>query len=482
MNSNLRVLFISSEVYPFAKTGGLADVAGSLPQALIKFGYEVAISLPLYKIIPGKFSLEKLVEIEVAVGEEIKKGYLCKSLLGEIPVFLIAQEEYFNRENLYGDENGDYPDNLERFSFFCRAALAGIKRIKWEPEIIHCNDWQTALIPLYLKALYSQDDFFKKTGSLFTIHNLAYQGIFPREKLKLTGLGEEFFVPDKLEFYGKINVMKAGLIYSDLVNTVSPTYSQEIQTPEYGFGLDGVLRERKNVLYGILNGIDYQVWDPSKDEQLIQNYSLENPEGKKDNKKALQKENNLPCEDVLLVGLISRLADQKGLDLVAGAIEEMMQLPLQFILLGTGDKHYHKIFDRLGKKFPRQTGIHLCFDPSMARRIYAGADVFLMPSRYEPCGLGQMISLRYGTIPVVRKTGGLADTVREFNPLTEEGNGFLFESYSSSEMLAAIKRALGLYIEKDKWGRLIRNAMKEDFSWDRSAKEYAKLYQKIRGL
>jgi starch synthase len=481
MKKRGRVLFLSSEAHPLAKTGGLADVAGSLPKALHKIGYEVAISLPLYrKAFPSYLPLEKLTDIESPGKEGVKKGELYRTFVDkDLPIFLISQKDYFDRDNLYGDEKGDYPDNLERFSFFCKALLFALQKIEWRPEIIHCNDWQTALIPLYLKNLSFPDSFFVRVVSLFTIHNLAYQGIFPKEKLSALGLDEEFFVPSKLEFYGKINIMKAGLLFADLITTVSPTYSREIQTPEYGFGLDGVLRERKKDICGILNGIDYDIWNPLQDSALVKKYSLDNLEGKRGNKIALQRENNLPVVDVPLIGVISRLCAQKGLDLIEKAFEEMMGLSLQFVLLGTGERNYNNTFEQIGKRFPQKTAIHITFDPEMARRIYAGADLFLMPSHYEPCGLGQMISLRYGTIPVVRKTGGLADTVKEFNPLTEKGEGFVFEEYSSQEMIVALKRAISLYNKRDLWLKLLRNAMQKDYSWNRSANEYSNIYENL---
>lgn len=474
-----RILFVSSEVYPFAKTGGLADVAGSLPKALHKIGYEMAVSLPFYrKVFPSSLPLEKLVDVEVSIAEERKKGELYQSFLDKnLPVFLISQKGYFDRDSLYGEEKGDYPDNLKRFSFFCKALLLALPKIEWKPEVIHCNDWQTALIPLYLKNPSPSHDFYAGIASLFSIHNLAYQGIFPKDKLGVIGLGEKFFVPQKLEFYGKVNIMKAGLLFADLIATVSPTYSQEIQNPQFGFGLDGVLRERRKDIYGILNGIDYDIWNPSQDSALIKKYSLNSLKQKRGNKIAVQKENNLPVEDVPLIGLISRLCAQKGLDLVERAFEEMMELPLQFVLLGTGDHHYNKAFEQLGRRFPQKTGIHITFDAKMARRIYAGADIFLMPSQYEPCGLGQMISLYYGTIPVVRKTGGLADTVREFDPVSGNGEGFVFEEYSSQEMMSALKRAVDLYQNKNLWGKLIRNGMRRDYSWGSSAKEYSDIYE-----
>ncbi|MBE0478521.1 glycogen synthase GlgA [Candidatus Aerophobetes bacterium] len=473
-----KVFFVSPEVYPFAKTGGLADVAGSLPKALFKIGHEVKVALPFYKkFFPHNFPLNKLMDIEVPVGGEIKRGTLYQSLIdGRIPVLLFSQEDYFNREALYGDEHSDFQDNAERFSYFCKAILFALKKLNWRPDIIHCNDWQTALVPLYLKVFFSRDDFYRKMGTLFTIHNLAYQGIFSQEKLKIMGLGNEFFTMDTLEFYGKINTMKAGLLYADLITTVSPTYSSEIQTPEYGCGLDGVLRKRRDDLYGVLNGIDYAEWDPLHDKELVKNYSVQDIEGKKNNKKFLQKENNFPQVDVPLVGFISRLAEQKGVDLIVRAIDEMMSLPLQFVVLGTGDARYNRIFEKIGKKFPQKTGIHIGFDLSMARGIYAGADIFLMPSGYEPCGLGQMISMRYGTVPVVRKTGGLADTVKEFDFARGEGNGFLFEKYSSNEMMDALKKAIDVYQDKDTWIRLVKNGMGNDFSWEGSAREYERIY------
>lgn len=476
-----RIFFISSEVYPLAKTGGLADVAGSLPKALSKLGYQVVVATPFYKKnFPSELSLEELHQIKVSIGEEVKEGFSYHTFLdGGIPVLLLSQEDYFNRENLYGDQHGDYEDNAERFSYFCRGVLLALKNLGWKPDIIHCHDWQTALLPFYVKNLWPEDDFYHNSGSLFTIHNLAYQGLFPRDKLGVMGIGDEFFTPDKLEFHGKVNTMKAALVYSDLISTVSPTYSKEIQVPEYGFGLDGVLRSRKDDLCGILNGIDYDTWNPSQDKQIAKNYSADNLEGKKENKKMLQKENNLPLIDVPLVGLISRLADQKGVDLIAGAIEEMMNLPLQFVLLGRGDYRYNRMFEEIGKEFPQKTGIHIGFDLSMARRIYAGSDIFLMPSRYEPCGLGQMISLRYGTIPVVRKTGGLADTVRGFNPTTGEGDGFLFKNCNSGDMIDVLRGAIEVYEDKENWEKLIRNGMKKDFSWEKSATEYSKVYENI---
>ena len=481
--NNLSVFFLSSEVYPFAKTGGLADVAGSLPGALSEAGCRVCVMLPLYKrIFSENFPLEELFEIDVPVGDEIKKGRVYRSFLDlekKIPVFLIWQKEYFDRENLYGDEHGDFPDNAERFSFFCRAALSIIPRTAYKPWIIHCNDWQTALVPLYLKEFFSDKEYYKNTGILFTIHNLAYQGIFSKEKLKALGLGEEFFTFTRLEFWGKINLMKAGLLYADLVNTVSPTYSKEIQTPEFGFGLDGVLRRRRDSLYGILNGIDYDVWNPATDKDIVRNYSRDNLEGKRENKRYLQQENGFPVEDIPVVGFVSRLAEQKGIDLICKAAEEMVNIPVQLVILGKGDYKYQKMLEEIAARYPGKVALHIAFDLKMAKRIYAGSDMFLMPSRYEPCGLGQMISFRFGTVPVVRKTGGLADTVEEFNPLTQKGDGFLFEEYSPEGMLSALKKAFFFYRDKKLWKSLVQSGMSKDFSWRKSAEEYIKIYKII---
>jgi len=398
-NRRPRVLFVASEVHPFARTGGLADVASSLPKALSRMGYEIAVSLPFYgrESFPSGLTVERLVDVDVVMGEETRRGSIYLSRLdGQIPVLLVSQEAYFDRKGLYGDESGDYPDNAERFAFFCRAILSGVKRLGWKPGIVHCNDWQTALIPLYLKTLYSDDHFLGETGSLFTIHNLAYQGIFHRKSLQAVGLKDGSSVSDALEFYGNLNTMKAGLVYADLLSTVSPTYCTEIQTAEYGCGLDGLIRERTNDLYGILNGVDQELWNPECDRDLARNYSAGNPQGKGENKRALQKQNGLSLADVPLVAVVSRLDHQKGLDLITEVIDEMMRLPLQFVFTGKGDVRYEEMFKQIGERFPGKAKIHFSFDVPTAKRVYAGSDILLMPSRYEPCGLAQMKGMRYG--------------------------------------------------------------------------------------
>lgn len=456
----LRVLFVSSEVEPFAKTGGLADVAGSLPVALEKLGVDIRVVMPKYKIVKTNDKI----------------GFLGK----KVAVYFVENREYYNRDYLYGTPEGDYPDNLDRFAFFSREIFRIAKEIEFSPHIIHCHDWQTALVPVYLKTIFKEEQFFKNTKTIFTIHNLAYQGIFPKEQFPRTGLNWSFFNIDGFEFYGKVNIMKGGIIFSDIITTVSPTYSREIQTKEFGCGLDGLLSNRKNRLFGILNGIDYELWDPLKDPVIPYKYSFNTIQNKYIDKEYLQLETGLEINrEIPLLGIITRLADQKGLDILAPIIDTLCKMDLQFILLGTGDKIYHDLFENIKLKYPKKTSINLRFDPDLARKIYAASDIFLMPSRFEPCGLGQMISLKYGTIPVVRKTGGLADTIIDYEPRSDTGNGFTFTSYDSLSLLEAIKRALSVYKDKKAWMRLIKRAMESDFSWKASAEKYLKLYQEL---
>ena len=332
-----------------------------------------------------------------------------------------------------------------------------------------------------MKEIYGKKDkFYENMKSVLTIHNLGYQGVFPKQELPKTGLGWEYFTINRLEFYDKVNILKGGLVFADAITTVSPTYAKEIQTPEFGWGLNGLLSERKKDLFGILNGIDYGDWDPSEDKELKYHFSQPKPEGKYKDKALLQKEAGLDeRRDVPLLGIISRLADQKGLDLVARIIDPLLDHDVQFILLGTGEEKYHRLFEGIKKKFPRKASINLKFDEVLAKKIYAGSDIFLVPSRYEPCGLGQMISLRYGTIPVVRRTGGIVDTITEYDPATTRGNGFVFEMYDAWELLDEIKKAIGLYKQRGLWAKLVSNAMKCDFSWDRSAEKYLEVYKKL---
>jgi starch synthase len=458
----MKIVICASEVFPFAKTGGLADVTGALPLALENLGQEVIVFMPKYQMVSeGKWHLKK-----------IKTGLFSTTMGKDIKVYFVEHNGYFNRPGLYGEKTGDYPDNLERFCFFCKKTLEFLKDIDFKPDVIHVHDWQTSLIPVYLKTTYKGSSFYKNIKTLLTIHNIGYQGLFSKEEFFKLGLDWSLFNIEGLEFYGQINLLKGGIIFSDAINTVSPTYSKEIQTKEFGFGLEGVLAKKKENLYGILNGIDYSVWDPLTDKLIFKNYSVQDLKGKYENKKELQRLCNLPLKDVALFGMVSRLAEQKGWDILAQAIDEICKLNLQLVILGTGDLKYHLILEEISKKYPTVCSIHLKFDEVLAHRIYAGSDVFLMPSKYEPCGLGQMISLKYGTLPLVFKTGGLADTV-------SEENGFVFDNYKKEDLVKKIKEAISLYKDKDRWNLLVRRAFSYNFSWEESAKKYIELYQKL---
>jgi starch synthase len=465
----MKVLFCSSEVVPYAKTGGLADVAGTLPPELAKLGVDIKIVLPFYKIIDEKkFKLKKF-DNDTKVAK----------LDNKVEVYFLENKKYFDREGLYQNKGIDFEDNLERFTYYCQQSLELAKKLKFKPDIIHCNDWQSALIPVYLKTVYKQDPFFKKTKTVFTIHNLGYQGMFAKQDLKLTGLSEDLFSVDGLEFYGKVNLLKGGLLFADKITTVSQTYAKEIQTQEFGCGLEGVLQGRSKDLSGILNGINYDEWDPRKNKSLTKNYGPDDIEGKYANKTALQKLGKLKVSKTTpLLGIITRLADQKGLNILAEVMDDIIHMPVQFILLGTGDPKYHELFENIKKKY-KNASIHLTFDAKLAYKIYAGSDIFLMPSYYEPCGLGQLISLNFGTIPLVRKTGGLADTVNDYDPFTGKGNGFVFSQYQSGALLEALKRALCIYKNAPAWKKLGTEAMQCSFAWNNSAKEYIKLYKQL---
>jgi len=477
---SLRIVMVASEVVPFAKTGGLADVVGSLPGELSAQGVEVKVIIPGYRTIDrGRFRLETIIpDLPVPEGQEgLKKASVLRLYWQGLDCLFIANDSYFSRSGLYQDEKGDYPDNLERFAFFCRGVLELLRQLKFQPDVIHAHDWQTALVPTYLKNIYQGDPFFSGTRTLFTIHNLGYQGLFPREKFPLTGLSWDLFTPKGLEFYGKINILKGGLIYSDLLSTVSPTYAREIQEEQYGFGLDGVLRERKDDLHGILNGLEYDLWNPSEDNDIKQKFNLETVNRRLKNKNHLQDICGLPkVEDVPILGMVTRLADQKGLDILNEAMPSLMRMNLQLVILGTGDSKYHQLLTKIASQYPDKISVNLKYDPILAKKIYAGCDIFLMPSRYEPCGLGQMISLRYGAIPVVYRTGGLSDTIKDFDSQTGEGNGFSFHNYSSQALVNALKRAISAYRQKELWGKLVANALGCDFSWGASVRKYMELY------
>jgi len=483
MNQLLRVLFVTPEAIPFAKTGGLADVAGALPKFLRELGCELRVVMPYYRMVkqsglPLQYMGE---EIEVPLGDEMFKADIYQGHLNQdIPIYFIGREEFFDREYLYSTPKGDYFDNAERFIFFSKAVLILCQHLGFPPDIIHHHEWQTGLIPAYLQSIHRHDPFFSPTAVVFTLHNIAYQGVFKKEKFWLTGLPTEMYNPEGIEFWERINLMKAGIVYADVINTVSQKYSGEIQTPEYGYGLEGILRKRREDLYGILNGVDYQDWDPSRDPHLAAHYDVKDVSGKKKCKMDLLKEFNLPSslEKVPLLGMISRLADQKGFDLLAEILDELFALNLGFVLLGTGEQKYHDLFNQVARQYPQKAGIRIAYDDRLAHKIEAGADFFLMPSKYEPCGLNQIYSLKYGTIPIVRATGGLDDTIVNYDPLTKKGNGFKFIQYNAQEFLTQIKVAIDFHSQAEHWKQLLQNAMTSDFSWQRSAKAYLQLYRK----
>jgi starch synthase len=395
-------------------------------------------------------------------------------------VYLIQNDRYFDREGFYGTAEGDYHDNAERFAFFSRAVLEMAKALKWYPDVLHLNDWQTGLVATYLKTIYAADPVFAGTRCLFTIHNMAYQGLFPKYILPMTGIGWEEFQHEKMEFYDQVNYLKAGLVYSDALNTVSERYAQEIQTDEFGHGLQGLLKARASSLYGIVNGIDYDEWNPATDKEIPAQYTVKTPEKKATSKKKLLEEMGLEFKaGVPVVGLVSRLTDQKGLDLIAEIIESFLALEVQFVVLGTGEPRYHRLLEDLTLKFPSKVAAALRFDHRLSKLIYAGSDIFLMPSRFEPCGLGQMIAMKYGTIPLVRKTGGLADTVENLSDDGRKGTGFVFDNYKGDELLFVLRRAVEAFRQPKLWKTLMQRAMNEDFSWDVSAAKYLSLYEKI---
>lgn len=410
-----------------------------------------------------------MIEVRVHEGE-LEPG---------IPIYFLEREECYDRPHLYGGSLGDYFDNDLRFSLLARGALETVRTLGFRPDLIHGHDWQTGLIPACLHFQRGSDPFFRETAVLFTIHNLAYQGLFPRSILDLVGLPGECFTPDGLEFWGQVNLLKAGIVYSQVINTVSRKYAEEIQTPEYGYGLEGVLQSRKDTLFGILNGVDYSLWNPSADPYLAAPYGPGNLSGKRLCKQDLLKRLEFPEErrDSPLLGIISRLADQKGFDLLAAVADRLLSLDLSLVILGTGEEKYHRLFSEMAVRYPEKLRVRLTFDDALAHRIEAGCDIFLMPSRYEPCGLNQIYSLKYGTIPVVRATGGLDDTVLPYDPDTGEGTGFKFVPYEPEAFLQTVEEALRVFRQPERWQRLMEKAMTMDFSWEASARQYMKLYR-----
>lgn len=455
----MKIAFFSSEVFPFAKTGGLADVAGALPKALSELGAEVKVFMPLYKNIRP---------------ESLSESFGRTKVSNSMEVIFIKNDEFYLRDYLYNTPEGDYPDNLERFSFFCKKSLETLKEINFSPDILHCNDWQSSLAPVYLKSLYKNDPFFKKAKSILTIHNLAFQGYFPSDKFGSLGISEE--VKDDLEIYGRINLLKGGIIYSDRINTVSPSYAEEIQTEEFGCGLDTVLRENRERLSGILNAIDYKVWSPGTDASIYHKYSGDSLKEKVENKLSLQKEFGLSKgRDKFLIGMVTRLAEQKGVDILTESLPEILK-KYQVVILGTGEPKYHKILSILAESYPENFSLHLKFDETLAHKIYASSDVFLMPSRFEPCGLSQLISFKYAVLPLVKATGGLKDTVTDCISDPQSGTGFVFTEYSAKALIEKVNQAYNLFQDKSNWRLLQQRVSALNFSWKETAKKYLGLY------
>jgi starch synthase len=479
-----KVLFLAPEVAPFAKTGGLADVVGSLPDALRLQGVDAIICLPCYRVVrEGGYRLTRvLAGLEIPFGTGTMD---CTVLAGETAggttVYFVEREDLYDRPNLYRTSAGDYYDNFERFAFFSKAALHFARHTGMQTDVIHCHDWQTGLAPAYLKTVFQGDPFFLNTTTVFTIHNIGYQGLFPPEKLGIAGIPYSEFHPEGLEYWGRISLLKAGIVYADVITTVSPRYSEEIQTPEIGLGMDGILRKRSDALHGILNGADYCQWDPANDPYLPLHYNAAEMKGKKENKVHLISETGL--EESMstrpLLGFISRLSAQKGCDLLLEVGKSLVEEGAGLVVLGTGEEYFENAMVSLAKSHPGRIAVRIGFDEGLAHRIMAGADILLIPSRYEPCGLTQLYGLRYGTIPVVRATGGLSDTITQVDPATKEGTGFRFEPYEPKHLLSAIRQALAFYRKPRIWRKLVAGAMKADFSWERSARSYLEIYQRL---
>ena len=475
----MKVLFVASEAYPFIKTGGLGDVAYALPKALRKMGIDARVIIPKYSSIPLSFKncMETVASFTVAVGWRNQYCGLQHLTYDEIPYYFVDNEYYFERPEIYGCY-----DDGERFSYFSKAILESIKYMgDFVPDIIHCNDWHCGIVPALLKDTYSDDELYSKIKSVFTIHNLKYQGVFPKEILsELLNLNDGYFSDDALKFYDAVSFMKGGIVFSDAVTTVSDTYAKEIQTPFYGEGLDGLLCSQADKLYGIVNGIDYELYDPKIDKKIACNYDYETRKQKIENKLKLQDQLSFTVnEDIPMIGIVTRLVKQKGLDLIVEKLQELLSLPIQIVLLGNGDGYYEDIFQYYASIYPSRISTNIIFDEVLAQKIYAASDMFLMPSLFEPCGIGQLIALKYGSIPIVRETGGLKDTIIPYNKYTGTGNGFSFTNYNSDELLEAIDRALDLYKDKASFDKLIVNAMNSNNSWGNSAKNYMNLYSNL---
>src|ERR1700693_2781022 len=480
----MHIAFAASECVPFSKTGGLADVVGALPRALASLGHQVSVYVPRYR--QTKLADPQTVVRSITIPFDDKYRFcsvVTAGSSGGVRFYFVDYPPYFDREALYGGPAGDYPDNAERFALFSRAVLEASK-VLGVPHVFHCHDWQSALVPVMLRTLYAEDPAFREVATVFTIHNMGYQGLFPPDTLPLLTLPWDLFTISKMEFFGQVNFLKGALVLSDFVTTVSRKYSHEIQTAECGFGLEGVLRARAATVTGILTGVDYDEWSPQADKFIVAKYSPQDLSGKAKCKQHLLTTFGVTNPDLRLpvIGIVSRFAAQKGFDLIAQIMDRLAREEMVMVVLGSGDKLFEEMFQRLNKQFPNKIAVKVAYDNAIAHKIEAGADMFLMPSRYEPCGLNQIYSLKYGTVPIVRATGGLDDTIEPWDARTGKGTGFKFTEYNGESLLLIIKQALTAYRDQTSWQALMHNGMNKDFSWNASAREYGKVYERVRQL
>ena len=479
----MKILFATSEVVPFSKTGGLADVSGALPKALSKLGHEVVVVVPFYRVTREKGDdIQRTgLTFSVPISDREESGeILIIRPDGGPTVYFVEKPDYYDRDEIYAEQGIDYPDNAERFIFFSKAVLELCRTLEYAPDIIHCNDWQTGLTPLSLKIARAQEPLFNQTASVFTIHNISYQGLLRHLDMHLTNLPWELFSPDGLEYFGKINLLKAGIVGSDIITTVSLRYAREIQTPEFGCGMEGILNKYSDQLFGILNGVDYDEWNPEIDSHIVAHYGPADLSGKAACRADVLEEIGLArIQDTPLIGMVSRLVDNKGFDILLPVMEDIMHEGFQLVLLGAGENRITSELIKIADRHPDRMGVKFGFSNSLAHKIEAGADMFLMPSRYEPCGLNQMYSLKYGTVPIVHATGGLDETIIDYPTSPEDsGNGFKFTDYTSDSLLAKLYEAREFYANGDEWKRIMLNGMACDFSWNASASKYEKLYQR----
>ena len=491
MAKPLSILFVSSEVVPFAKTGGLADVSGALPQVIREMGHDIRIIIPKYLAVNDRrfkiHDIKRLTDMPIQVGDKellasVKSSFLT-NIKTKVQVYFVSNDDLFNRPDLYVDPvtKQGWPDNDERFIFFCRSVIQTLVRLGWKPDILHLNDWQSGLIAALIRTEFAKEPLFKNTKIVYTVHNAAYQGVFPKESFAKTGLPASSFAMDGVEFHGDINLMKAGLMYADAITTVSETYAKEIRgSADFGYGLEGVFKKKAKITQGVLNGMDTAVWNPAVDTHIPAHFSVDDLDGKLENKKALCEKFHLPFNPAVpIIGVVSRLADQKGFDLIQEKLPEMLRENLQFVVLGSGEKKYEDMLTKAAKKSPKKMAVHIGFDEELAHLIEAGSDMFLMPSKYEPCGLNQMYSLAYGTLPIVRATGGLQDTVEDLVAKPKTGCGFVFHDYTSDAMFDAIQRALKAFEKKEQWVAAMLRGMARDFTWHTSANKYIDIYKNL---